>query len=87
MSEKIQDIMLIEKLLERRVTNTNTSTQGINYQMPFVLLLLFILYILWKQQQDSIKEIRKEMTQKPKMPEPRHIQKIEPFNERQLIPY
>lgn len=60
MSEKLQDIMLIEKMLERRTSNDNNSIQGlgnINYQMPFVLLLLFVLYIIWQQQQDLRKEL------------------------------
>jgi len=60
MSEKLQDIMLIEKMLERRTSNDNNSIQGLgntNYQMPFVLLLLFVLYIIWQQQQDLRKEL------------------------------
>lgn len=57
MSEKLQDIMLIEKMLERRTSNDNNSIQGLGDNMPFVLLLLFVLYIIWQQQQDLRKEL------------------------------
>lgn len=52
--------MLIEKMLERRTSNDNNPTHPsiLSGNLPFVLMLLFVLYIIWKQQQDLIKEMR-----------------------------
>ena len=85
MSEKLQDIMLIEKLIGHK-------NEPIQYNMPFILLLLFVLYTFWYQQQELRKDLySRSVTELPPKQINRTIyykpptQKNNNFNN--LIPY
>jgi hypothetical protein len=53
--KNLSNLMIMKNALSNEPHQKGSS---FNTNMPFVLMMIFVLYIIWKQQQDIRKEIR-----------------------------